>query len=111
MKVSVACEGNTVSEHFGHCENFRIYEVEDKKIVESYDIPNPGHKPGFLPRFLSEKDVKIVITGGVGQKAVDIFNSEGIEVLSGASGLADDAMALFLDDKLESRGVVCNHDH
>jgi predicted Fe-Mo cluster-binding NifX family protein len=81
MKIAVASEGKMVTEHFGHCESFNIFEVENKKIVKAESIPNPGHRPGFLPVFLHEKGVNVIISGGMGGGAVDIFNEKGIEVI------------------------------
>ena len=52
MKIAVASEQQNVATHFGHCENFNIFDVENGKIVKSEIVANPGHKPGFLPVFL-----------------------------------------------------------
>lgn len=52
MKIACTSNGNNISEHFGHCEGFTIYEVEKTTILKEYFKPNPGHKPGFLPVFL-----------------------------------------------------------
>ena len=65
-KIAVASEVNEVAGHFGHCSNFNIYEVENGKIVKEESIPNPGHRPGFLPNFLNELGAKVVISGGMG---------------------------------------------
>jgi len=110
MKIAVACEGKTVTEHFGHCEGFMIFEAQDKKIVNSQFIPNPGHRPGFLPVFLHEKGVNVIISGGMGGGAIDIFNEKGIEVITGASGDAQQAADGYLQGKLKSTGSVC-HEH
>ncbi len=112
MKIAVASEGKTVTEHFGHCENFNIYEVEDNKIIKSESVPNPGHKPGFLPNFLNVIGVNVIISGGMGGGAVDIFNEKDIEVIVGAKGDARDNVQLYLEGKLESTGSVCHqHQH
>ncbi len=112
MKIAVASEGKTVTEHFGHCENFNIYEVEDNKIIKSESVPNPGHKPGFLPNFLNDIGVNVIISGGMGGGAVDIFNEKDIEVIVGAKGDARDNVQLYLEGKLESTGSVCHqHQH
>ena len=66
IKIAVASENQKVTEHFGHCINFNIFESENKQIVKSESIPNPGHKPGFLPNFLNEKGVNVIISGGMG---------------------------------------------
>ena len=84
MKIAVACEGKQITEHFGHCQNFMIFEVENNKIINSNSVPNPGHKPGFLPNFLNDIGTNVIISGGMGGGAVDIFNKLNIEVVTGA---------------------------
>lgn len=110
MKIAVACEGKAVTEHFGHCEGFTIFEVQDKRIANTQFIPNPGHRPGFLPVFLHDKGVNVVISGGMGGGAVDIFNEKGIEVITGASGDAQTAAESYLKGELQSTGSIC-HEH
>jgi len=110
MKIAVASEGKMVTGHFGHCENFNLYDVENKKIVTETSIPNPGHKPGFLPNFLGDMGVNVIIAGGMGSGAVEIFNERNIEVITGASGEAKEAAESFLLGTLQSTGSVC-HDH
>ena len=112
MKISVACIGKEVSGHFGHCENFMIYETENGKIVSETAIANPGHKPGFLPNFLADKGAEVIISGGMGGGAVDIFNERGIEVVVGVQGDAKAAVEKYLAGELESTGSICNkHEH
>ena len=112
MKIAVASEKEMVTEHFGHCINFNVYEAENNKIVKSESIPNPGHKPGFLPNFLNDMGVNVIISGGMGGGAIDIFNEKGIEVIIGASGEAKTAAEQYLQGKLKSTGSVCHqHNH
>ena len=112
MKIAVACEKEMVTEHFGHCLNFNIFEVQDKKIIKSESVENPGHKPGFLPNFLNDLGVNVIISGGMGGGAVDIFNEKGIEVVVGASGEAKAAVNAFLQGELKSTGAICSeHAH
>lgn len=112
MKIAVASEGKMMTEHFGHCENFNIFEADDKKIIKAESVPNPGHRPGFLPVFLHEKGVNVIISGGMGGGAIDIFNEKGIEVITGASGGAREAAESYLAGKLISTGSVCHqHQH
>ncbi|MEZ4357822.1 MAG: NifB/NifX family molybdenum-iron cluster-binding protein [Eubacteriales bacterium] len=110
MKIAVASEKDMVTEHFGHCENFNIYVVEDNKVVDSGSIPNPGHRPGYLPNFLNDLGVEIVIAGGIGGSAIQIFNDKGIKTITGASGKAADAVNAYLSGALKSTGSVC-HEH
>lgn len=110
MKIAVASEGNTITGHFGHCENFNIYDTKNKEIIESKEVENPGHKPGFLPNFLNDLGVNVIISGGMGVGAVDIFNEKNIEVITGASGDSKTAVEDYLNGKLESTGSIC-HEH
>lgn len=112
MKIAVASENSMVTEHFGHCTNFNIYDVEDGKIVKETSIDNPGHKPGFLPNFLNDKGVNVIISGGMGAGAIEIFNEKGIKVITGASGSAKGVVQSYLDGKLKSNNHVCReHQH
>jgi predicted Fe-Mo cluster-binding NifX family protein len=110
MKIAVASEGKMVTEHFGHCEGFIIFEAENGQITRSETVPNPGHKPGFLPNFLNDKGVNVIISGGMGGGAIDIFNEKDIEVIVGASGDARTAAEKYLKGELKSTGSVC-HEH
>ena len=72
--------------------------------------PNPGHKPGFLPNFLNDLGVKMIIAGGMGDGAVQIFNGHGIEVITGVSGRNDEVVRQYLQGNLASSGSIC-HEH
>ncbi len=112
MKIAVASEKEMVTEHFGHCVNFNIFDAEGTNIVKSESIPNPGHKPGFLPNFLNDMGVNVIISGGMGGGAIDIFNEKNIEVIVGASGNAKAAAQAYLEGSLKSTGSVCHkHEH
>ncbi len=111
-KIAVASERNMISQHFGHCTNFNIYDVEDNTIIESKSVPSPGHKKGFLPRFLNDLGVNVVISGGMGQGAVDLFSANNIDVILGATGKADDAVNAYLEGTLKSTASICTqHQH
>lgn len=110
MKLAIAAEEKNVTEHFGHCEGFIIFNVENGKITGSQTIQNPGHRPGFLPNFLNDMGVNVIISGGMGGGAIEIFQEKGIEVIVGASGDAQTAAEQYLAGKLQSAGSVC-HDH
>ncbi|MBE6033682.1 MAG: dinitrogenase iron-molybdenum cofactor [Clostridiales bacterium] len=110
MKIAVASEGKKVTQHFGHCENFMIYDCEGGRIIRSKSIANPGHKPGFLPNYLNDLGINVIISGGMGGGAMDIFNDKKIKVITGAYGDAEAAAEKFLQGKLKSTGTVC-HEH
>ena len=112
MKIAVASDGIMVTGHFGHCETFNIFDTENGAIVNVEAVPNPGHKPGFLPNFLGDRGVEVIISGGMGGGAVDIFNERNIEVILGATGEAKTAVEKYLRGELKSTGSVChNHEH
>jgi len=110
MKIAVPSSGKKICEHFGHCENFNLFEAQDGRIISEKSVPNPGHKPGFLPNFLADMGVTVVVAGGMGGGAVTIFEERGVEVVAGASGDARDAVERFLKGELKSTGAVC-HEH
>ncbi|HHU91425.1 MAG TPA: dinitrogenase iron-molybdenum cofactor [Clostridiaceae bacterium] len=109
-RIAVASENEIVTEHFGHCKNFNIFDVENNQIVRIKSIANPGHRPGFLPNYLNDMGVNVVISGGMGSGAIDIFNEKNIKVIVGARGDARKAAENFLNGTLKSTGSVC-HEH
>ena len=112
MKIAVASEGKHVSQHFGHCEGFTFYEVEEDRVVNKDFKQNPGHRPGFLPKFLKESGADIVISGGMGASAQQLFAQNNIKVMVGAEGLCDKVVQEYLNDELESTGSICReHQH
>ena len=111
MKIAVASDKGMVTEHFGHCESFSIFETEKQHIINNVSIPNPGHKPGFLPIFLSDRGVHVIISGGMGGGAVEIFNEKGIEVVIGAKGSVKTVAELYLQGALKSTGSICHEHH
>lgn len=112
MRVAVAQDGRNVSGHFGHCEGFQLYEIEDASIISSKTIPNPGHRPGYLPVFLAEKEVNVIIAGGMGATAQELFNQHNMRVVVGATGSSDLAVQSFIEGSLKSTGSVCTeHAH
>ena len=112
MKIAVASVGTEVGGHFGHCEHFCIYTVEDGKIQGEELVPNPEHKPGFLPNFLGDMGVEVVIAGGMGAHAVSLFQQRNIKTMMGVQGDARTAVEQYLKGELKSTDAICHHhDH
>ena len=109
MKIAVATQGSLVSPHFGHCEEFTLFEVSDGKVVGRKSVPNPGHAPGFLPEYLAKLGVTHVIAGGMGARAVQLFEARGIKPLLGVEGTVDKAVEDLLNGVLETGGSLCTH--
>ncbi len=110
MRIAVAAEGNQVSQHFGHCDGFIIYDAEAGTILGKTFLPNPGHQPGLLPRLVREAGAAAVIAGGMGGGAIELFNDAGIQVITGAAGDALQTVKDYMAGKLASDGSTC-HEH
>lgn len=113
MKIAVASEGNTVTQHFGHCANFNIFDIDNGKITGSMSVNNGDHAHGCVPDFLTSSGVKLIITGGIGGGAVENLKRKGIDVIMGAQGDATAAAEAYLSGTLQSKGALCSehHDH
>ena len=112
IKIAVASENGMVTEHFGHCQGFAIFDIEDDRIIKSEVVANPGHKPGFLPNLLNDMGVNIIIAGGMGSGAIAIFDEKNIEVIVGARGNAQGAVESYINGSLKSTNSACReHQH
>ncbi|MGI6695926.1 MAG: NifB/NifX family molybdenum-iron cluster-binding protein [Christensenellales bacterium] len=111
LKIAVASDKGMVSDHFGHCEGFMLFDVENNQIMKTETVSNPGHKPGFLPNFLADRGVNVIISGGMGGGAVGIFNERNVEVIVGTSGDVKEAVEAYLKGALKSTGSVCHEHH
>jgi ATP-binding protein involved in chromosome partitioning len=109
MKVAIPSQDKMVCAHFGHCESFTIAEVEDGKVVNKRILQAPPHEPGLLPRFLAGEGVGVVIAGGIGSRAQQLFMQQNIQVITGADGSIDDVLAAYLQGNLETGHNVCDH--
>lgn len=107
MKVAISTDGDSVSAHFGRCPSFTIIEVKDNKVVGRELIDNPGHHPGFLPQFLSQKGVNAIVAGGMGQRALGLFAQSGIEVIVGISGKVDEVIEQLIKGELKGGESLC----
>ncbi|MEA1986441.1 MAG: NifB/NifX family molybdenum-iron cluster-binding protein, partial [Candidatus Marinimicrobia bacterium] len=82
-KIAIPTTNGNLSQHFGHCEKFAIYDVENDKIVNEEFITPPPHEPGSHPAFLREFGCGTIIAGGMGTKAQQLFQQNNIEVIIG----------------------------
>jgi predicted Fe-Mo cluster-binding NifX family protein len=110
MKIAVATDQGMVAGHFGHCEGFTIYEVEHNQVKAQQFHASPAHVPGAIPNFVNGLDAKVLIAGGMGGGAVQMFNDMQIDVITGATGNIDTVIKRYLDGNLQSTGSVC-HEH
>ena len=110
MKIAMPVQSGKLSQHFGHSEQFSLFEIEDQSIRGREDVTPPAHEPGLLPRWLKEHGVTLVIAGGMGNRAQMIFEEAGIHVICGApSETPDSVVDSYLKGKLETGDNACDH--
>lgn len=112
MRIAIPLAQGKLSLHFGHCEQFAIFDVDDnlKKVTGRKDEAPPAHEPGVLPRWLHENNVSVIIAGGMGQRAQQLFTQNDIKVVTGASGQTpEELVAAFLEETLETGDNICDH--
>jgi FKBP-type peptidyl-prolyl cis-trans isomerase 2/predicted Fe-Mo cluster-binding NifX family protein len=109
MRIAVTYENGQVFQHFGHTENFKIYEVEDGEVKSSEIIGSDGQGHGALAGLLDNNSIDVLICGGIGGGAKTALDEKGIELCAGAEGDADEAVAAYLRGELVNTGVNCDH--
>lgn len=109
MKIAVSYENGNIFQHFGHSKMFKIYEIDGQNIVDTKIIEAQGSGHSALATMLDDINVDALICGGIGNGAMEALVQMGIEVCSGVSGDADEAVAEYLNGSLESQGVNCDH--
>ena len=111
MKIAVTYDNGNIFQHFGRTESFKVYEVEDGKIVSSEVIGSDGIGHGALAGLLAANAIQVLICGGLGGGALNALRNAGIEVCAGASGSADEAVEAYLRGDLVDSGANCDHHH
>ena len=117
-RIAFSCEdrkglASEMSMHFGRCPHFAIVDVEEGQIKQVQMVDNPAftnHVPGVVPTFINEQKANVMIAGGMGPKAVNMFHDFGIEVATGVGGKVENVLKAYLEGNV--RGTVpCSHDH
>ncbi len=110
MKIALPTANGQLAMHFGHCEKFLIADIENKKIVKKEELVPPPHEPGVLPKWLGDLKVNVIIAGGMGVRAQDLFAANNIKVIVGASASpVEELIEAYLNDSLETGSNVCDH--
>ena len=110
MKIAVTYDNGMIFQHFGHTEFFKVYDVQDGKVVSSEVVNTNGSGHGALAGVLSVLKAEILICGGIGGGAQAALSAVGIKLYGGVSGSADDAVEAFLAGNLAFNPCVkCNH--
>ncbi len=112
MKYAIPVTGGVMSLHFGHCEHFALFDVDDQKkeILKRELIPSPEHQPGLLPNWLAEKGVSVIIASGMGPRAQDLLHQNNITVVIGAlESEPEKAVLNYINGTLSTGDNVCDH--
>ena len=110
MNIAVTYENGNIFQHFGHTQQFKVYQVQDGQIIASEVINTNGRGHGALAGVLNERKVDILICGGIGGGAQTALAAADIKLYGGVSGNADEAVAAWIAGKLDfDPNVQCNH--
>lgn len=110
MKIAVTYENGQVFQHFGHTEKFKVYQVEDGKVISAAILGSNGSGHGALAGLLRGSGVDALVCGGIGGGAKSALAQAGIKLYGGVSGDADQAVADLLAGKLDfDPEVICSH--
>ena len=112
MRIAVTYEEGMIFQHFGHTQEFKFYDVEEGKVVESQVVNTNGQGHGALAGLLAQNNVDVLICGGIGPGAQNALSQAGIQVYGGVSGLADQAVDAYLAGSLDyNPDAHCDHHH
>ncbi len=112
MRIAIPVTGGLLSAHFGHCQQFALIDVDPntKAIVKQELVDPPAHQPGLLPRWLHDRGANVIVAGGMGATAQNLFAERGIQVLVGAPPEAPESIVkAYLDGTLKTGANVCDH--
>jgi predicted Fe-Mo cluster-binding NifX family protein len=107
MRVAISTDGDFVSGHFGRCPYFTILDLERGSVTKQEVIENPGHQPGYIPRFLHQKGVTCIVAGGMGMRARGFFAEEGIQTILGVTGKIQDVIEKLRQGILDGGESLC----
>ncbi len=109
-KIAIPVTNGKLNHHFGHTQQFHIYEIENRTLKNIEILSPPPHEPGVYPKWLAEMGVTDVIAGGMGQRAIVLFNQNKINVFVGVPVKTPKELVMdFIDGILETSDNVCDH--
>ena len=112
MRIAIPLFDGKLTQHFGHCEKFAVIDTDDNSnsIAKREDITPPPHEPGVLPKWLGDMGVNVIIAGGMGQRAQQLFAQNEIEVVVGApADSPENLVSAYLNKTLKSGENLCDH--
>lgn len=119
MKIAITAESNNgldsmVAQHFGHAPYFILADVDNGAVTGVQTIANPfaeAHEPGQIPGFIQQQQAGVILSGGMGGRAIQFFEQAGIQAATGASGTAREALAHYFGGQLKEASPCADHGH
>ena len=110
-RIAVPVNNNGMLDgHFGHCKFFALIDVQDNTIISEEKLTPPPHEPGVLPKWLAEKGATHVLAGGMGNRAIQLFNQNNINVFVGAPTMAArDLVVGYINNSIKFSANYCDH--
>jgi len=112
MLIAIPVANGKLCAHFGHCDQFALVEADPstKKIQSVKHLTPPPHEPGVLPRWLHEQGANVILAGGMGQRAQQLFAQNGVQVVVGAPvDTPENLVTAYLTGTLVSGANLCDH--
>ena len=110
MKIAVTYDNGQVFQHFGHTEEFKVYDVENNKIINTQIVSSNELGHSALAYLLEENKINVLICGGIGGCAIGALKDYGIELFAGIKGDADKAVEDYLNGNLVQMSEAnCDH--
>jgi len=123
MKIAISTEDKNgldsrISHHFGRCPCYVLVEVDDQQVQAVFSMDNPyaqRHQPGMVPGFIKSQGADVMLSGGMGRRAITFFEQYGIQAVTGANGTVQSALEAYFNGQLNAaepcRGSVEHHKH
>ena len=110
MKIAIPLADGKLTAHFGHCQDFALIDVKGDEITKKETLVPPPHEPGVLPVWLHDLGASVIIAGGMGGRAIDLFKQNSINVIIGAPALEpEELVKSYLNNTLATGANVCDH--
>ncbi|MFC1794847.1 iron-sulfur cluster carrier protein MrpORP [Planctomycetota bacterium] len=112
MRIAIPVFEGKLSQHFGHCDTFAVIDTDGDsgQIVNQQNLTPPPHEPGVLPKWLHGEGVNVIIAGGMGQRAQQLFAQNQIEVVVGAPvETPENLVSSYLSNTLQAGDNLCDH--
>ncbi len=112
MRIAIPLANGRLSSHFGHCHSFAMIDIDPqgKEVVRRTQETAPPHEPGLLPAWLGERGAKVIIAAGMGQRAQQLFEQQGIQVVVGAADdTPENLVKSYLAGTLKVGSNICSH--